>query len=108
MNDETTIGARLRTLRHWRGMTLVELADQAGMSKFHLFNIERGLSTLDRRSYISGLASALRVSETDLVGGHMVPAHGRGCPGGAARPRSPPWPPRTSSPGCRRLGSVPC
>jgi transcriptional regulator with XRE-family HTH domain len=69
MHDEATIGTRLRALRKWRRMTLVELAGQAGMSKSHLSNIERGLAALDRRSYIAGLAQALKVSETDLVGG---------------------------------------
>lgn len=69
MYHETTIGARLRTLRKWRGMNLVEVAGLAGLSKTHLSDIERGLKALDRRSYIAGLASALRVSETDIVGG---------------------------------------
>lgn len=74
MYDETTIGARLRTLRRWRGMTLIELAGMAGMSKSHLSMIERGLSALDRRSWIANLAAALRVSETDLVGGPHLTA----------------------------------
>jgi transcriptional regulator with XRE-family HTH domain len=68
MSDEVTIGLRLRTLRRWRGMTLAELAGQAGMSTSYLSMAERGLRTLDRRSFIAGLAAALRVSETDLVG----------------------------------------
>jgi transcriptional regulator with XRE-family HTH domain len=68
MSDEVTIGLRLRTLRCWRGMTLAELAGQAGMSISYLSMAERGLRTLDRRSFIAGLAAALRVSETDLVG----------------------------------------
>ncbi|KAB8184300.1 helix-turn-helix domain-containing protein [Nonomuraea phyllanthi] len=74
MYDETTIGARLRTLRRWRGMRLVDLAGQAGMSKTHLSDIERGRKALDRRSYIAGLAAALRVSETDIVGGPHLTA----------------------------------
>jgi transcriptional regulator with XRE-family HTH domain len=69
MHDETTIGPRLRQLRKWRKLTLVELAGQAGMSKSHLSDVERGLAALDRRSYIAGLASALQVSETEIVGG---------------------------------------
>ncbi|MFC4015109.1 helix-turn-helix domain-containing protein [Nonomuraea purpurea] len=74
MSDETSIGPRLRALRKWRRMTLIEVADQAGMSKTHLSDIERGLKALDRRSYISGLASALRVSEIDIVGGPHLSA----------------------------------
>jgi transcriptional regulator with XRE-family HTH domain len=69
MYDEATIGARLRTLRRWRGMTLAQLADQAGLSKSFLSMAERGHRTLDRRSYIAAIAAALKVSEAELVGG---------------------------------------
>lgn len=69
MMDEVTIGARLRTLRRWRGKTLAEVAGLAGMSVSYLSMVERGERMLDRRSYISGIAGALKVSETDLVGG---------------------------------------
>jgi transcriptional regulator with XRE-family HTH domain len=67
--DEITIGARLRTLRRWRGMTQVQLADMAGLSSSFVSMVEHGTRMLDRRSHISALAAALRVSETDLVGG---------------------------------------
>ncbi|GGQ31412.1 transcriptional regulator with XRE-family HTH domain [Actinomadura coerulea] len=74
MHQETTIGARLRALRRWRGMTLDQLAGQAGLSKSFLSMAERGQRSLDRRSHIAALADALRVSETDLVGGpHLGP-----------------------------------
>lgn len=66
---DTTIGARLRTLRRWRGMTQVELAGLAGLSPSFVSMVEHGTRLLDRRSHISALASALRVSEADLVGG---------------------------------------
>lgn len=72
--DEITIGARLRTLRRWRGKTQVELAGLAGLSPSFLSMVETGQRPLDRRSHIAALASALRVSETDLVGGpHLTP-----------------------------------
>ena len=72
--DEITIGARLRTLRRWRGKTQVELAGLAGLSPSFLSMVESGQRPLDRRSHIAALASALRVSETDLVGGpHLTP-----------------------------------
>jgi transcriptional regulator with XRE-family HTH domain len=67
--DEITIGARLRTLRRWRGLTQVELAGRAGVSPSFVSMVEHGTRMLDRRSHISALAEALRVSETDLVGG---------------------------------------
>lgn len=69
MHDVSTIGARLRALRRWRGMTLVQLAGQAGLTPSFVSMAERGQRALDRRSHIAALAAALRVSETDLVGG---------------------------------------
>ncbi|XRQ15047.1 helix-turn-helix domain-containing protein [Actinomadura welshii] len=81
MRDETTIGARLRALRRWRGMTLDQLAGQAGLSKSFLSMAERGQRSLDRRSHISALAEALRVSETELAGGpHLGRDPGRADP----------------------------
>jgi transcriptional regulator with XRE-family HTH domain len=67
--DEITIGARLRTLRRWRGMTQVELAGLAELSASFVSMVENGQRPLDRRSHIAAVANALRVSETDLVGG---------------------------------------
>jgi transcriptional regulator with XRE-family HTH domain len=72
--DEATIGARVRTLRRWRGMSQDEVADLAGMSRAFLSLIENGKRSLDRRTYIAGIAAALRVSETDLVGGPHLSA----------------------------------
>lgn len=72
--DEVTIGARLRMLRHWRGMTLTQVAGLAGLSQAYLSMVERGLRALDRRSHIAAIAAALRVSETDIVGGPHLSA----------------------------------
>jgi transcriptional regulator with XRE-family HTH domain len=72
--DEITIGARLRTLRRWRGKTQVELAGLAGLSPSFVSMVENGQRPLDRRSHIATLASALKVSETDLVGGPHLSA----------------------------------
>ena len=72
--DEVTIGARLRILRRWRGMTQVDLAGLAGLSPSFVSMVEHGSRMLDRRSHIGALATALKVSETDLVGGpHLTP-----------------------------------
>jgi transcriptional regulator with XRE-family HTH domain len=68
MQDEPNLGARLRVLRKWRGLTLVELAQLSGVSKSQLSAVERGTRLLDRRSHIAALAGALRVSETELTG----------------------------------------
>jgi transcriptional regulator with XRE-family HTH domain len=72
--DEATIGARLRILRRWRGMTQVEVAGLAGLSKSFVSMIENGQRPLDRRSHVAAVAAALRVSETDLVGGPHLSA----------------------------------
>lgn len=40
--DEITTGARLRTLRWWRGKTQVELAGLAGLSPSFVSMIENG------------------------------------------------------------------
>jgi transcriptional regulator with XRE-family HTH domain len=73
--DETdTIGERLRFLRRYRGMTQVQLAGLVGLSPSAISMIESGQIPLDRRSRISALAAALRVSETDLIG--MAPHTG--------------------------------
>jgi len=72
--DEATIGARLRTLRRWRGKSQVELAGLAGLSPSFVSMVETGQRPLDRRSHIAALANALKVSEIDLVGGpHLTP-----------------------------------
>jgi transcriptional regulator with XRE-family HTH domain len=79
--DEATVGERLRALRGWRGMTLAEVGGLAGVSAAYLSMVERGLRTVDRRSTISALAAALRVSETDLTGGpHLTSDHLQSAP----------------------------
>ncbi|GAA4242603.1 helix-turn-helix transcriptional regulator [Actinomadura meridiana] len=72
--DPGTIGARLRVLRKWRRLTLTELAGLSGLSPSFLSMAERGQRALDRRSHISALATALRVSEKDLIGGPHLTA----------------------------------
>lgn len=66
---QITIGARLRILRRWRGLTQEQLAGLTGVTQGYVSLVEKGLRPLDRRSIISALAAALEVSETDLVGG---------------------------------------
>lgn len=72
--DEITIGARLRMLRRWRGMTQAELAGLADLSASFISMVEHGTGLLDRRSHIAALAAALKVSETDLAGGPHLSA----------------------------------
>jgi transcriptional regulator with XRE-family HTH domain len=67
--DEATVGQRLHAVRTRRGMSLAEVAGVAGLSAPYLSMAERGLRAIDRRSTITALAAALRVSESDLTGG---------------------------------------
>jgi transcriptional regulator with XRE-family HTH domain len=55
-------------------MTQAELAGLAGLSPSFLSMVEHGQRSLDRRSHIAAVASALRVSESDLVGGPHLSA----------------------------------
>lgn len=63
-----TIGATVRRLRRWRGLTLDEAAGLAGLSKGYLSKIENGKAALDRRSTLVAIANALRVSLSDITG----------------------------------------
>jgi transcriptional regulator with XRE-family HTH domain len=72
--DGATIGGRLRMLRHWRGMTQTELGGLAGIAPSLISMIENGQRPLDRRSSISAIAAALRVSETELTDGPHLSA----------------------------------
>lgn len=74
MIDDATIGARLRIIRKWRQLTLTELAGLSGLSPSFLSMAERGQRIIDRRSHIAALAAALKVSESELVGGPHLSA----------------------------------
>ena len=49
MQDEPNIGARLRVLRKWRGLTLVELAQLSGVSKSVFEKWSQRVYSRDRR-----------------------------------------------------------
>jgi transcriptional regulator with XRE-family HTH domain len=55
-------------------MSIAQLAGLAGVSESYLSYAERGLRALDSRSVISALAAALKVSETEIVGGPHLSA----------------------------------
>lgn len=63
-----TLGMRLRRLRESRGMSLAGLARLAGLSKPSIWAWEKG-ATVPRRKSLLALASALEVSEEEIVGG---------------------------------------
>jgi transcriptional regulator with XRE-family HTH domain len=68
VDDRTRIGARVRSARLRRGLSLDVLAGLVGHSKSWLSKVERGLLPLDRRSDLAALAGALEVSPTELTG----------------------------------------
>ena len=65
---EQEIGARLRAWRHYRRLSLEEVAGLAGITAPYLSRIERGLRPLDKLSTRAALARALGVSTADLAG----------------------------------------
>jgi transcriptional regulator with XRE-family HTH domain len=68
--DEATnaIGARVRTIRRRRGLSLKHAADLAGISKSYLSMLENGERSFTRRGLIEDLAYALGCSPIDLTG----------------------------------------
>lgn len=65
--DDYGIGHRVRQLRHWRGLSLKVLAELSGISTAYLCQIENGYRAVTKRSLLEAIASALRVSPSDLT-----------------------------------------
>lgn len=66
--QDVLVGQRIREMRMLRGLSLRVVADVAGMSPGLLSRIERGLAPLLRRTHVQGLAYALKVSPSELLG----------------------------------------
>lgn len=66
--DGSALGVRIKMLREMRGMTLQSVADGAGLSKPHVWELEQGKSVNPSVNAIWGLASALSVSPAMLLG----------------------------------------
>ncbi|WNI16860.1 helix-turn-helix domain-containing protein [Actinacidiphila sp. ITFR-21] len=67
------IGARLRSARRQRGMSLRTLAGLSGLSAGFLSMVENGQRHLDRTGHITALADALRIAPTELTGQVLAP-----------------------------------
>ena len=65
--SEETIGARIRGLRHRRGMTQVELSTKLGMHQSLLSRYERGELRL-HGALVTSFAKALTVKTDDILG----------------------------------------
>lgn len=70
INDDH-IGRRVREIRTWRGMSVKATADLAGKSVGYLSMIERGQRPVTKRATLEALATALRVSPSELTGQHL-------------------------------------
>ncbi|HEX5405957.1 MAG TPA: helix-turn-helix transcriptional regulator [Pseudonocardiaceae bacterium] len=66
--EDGHVGRRVREVRNWRGLSVTATAGLAGMSASYLSLIERGLRPVTKRSVLEALASALKVSPTELTG----------------------------------------
>lgn len=64
--DTGHVGRRVREIRSWRGLTLKQCAQLAGISEGHLSRIERGERPVERRATLEALATALAVAPSDL------------------------------------------
>jgi transcriptional regulator with XRE-family HTH domain/tetratricopeptide (TPR) repeat protein len=76
------MGARLRALRHRRGMSLEVLAGLSGKSAAYLSMIENGKRPLDRYSLIVSLAEALGVPAAEIAPAVSAGAETTDAPGG--------------------------
>ena len=63
-----TFGERLNELRIKRGMSLQDVATRVGMSKAHVWNLEKGISDNPTVEVLTKLADLFRVRIADLVG----------------------------------------
>jgi len=69
------LGQRLRRFRDDRGWTQAALAEQAGVSKPYLSELEGGAGRRPSAQILLKLADALGVTVADLLGRQVLPAH---------------------------------
>jgi transcriptional regulator with XRE-family HTH domain len=63
-----SFGRRLHDLRMRKAMSLQDVADAVGISKAHVWNLEKGLSDNPSIELVTKLADLFRVRIADLVG----------------------------------------
>src|SRR4051812_14565399 len=67
-----TVGARIRALRKKKNLTLDQLADQAGLSKSSLWELENKDPPRPSGEKLAGIAKTLEVTVDYLLGGDIV------------------------------------
>lgn len=63
-----TLAGKLRTLRTAQRLSLQEVANAVGISKAHVFNLEKGITRNPSMDLVKDLAALYRVRVSDLVG----------------------------------------
>jgi transcriptional regulator with XRE-family HTH domain len=66
--DGAALGTRIKLLRELRGMTLQQVGDASGLTKSHVWEMEKGLSVNPTVNAIWGLSAALVVDPGTLLG----------------------------------------
>jgi transcriptional regulator with XRE-family HTH domain len=66
--DGAALGTRIKLLREMREMTLQQVADAAGLTKSHVWEMEAGKSVNPTVNAVWGLSAALTVSPAMLLG----------------------------------------
>lgn len=66
--DGAALGTRIKLLRDLREMTLQEVADASGLTKSHVWEMERGKSVNPTVNAVWGLSAALSVPPATLLG----------------------------------------
>jgi DNA-binding XRE family transcriptional regulator len=73
--DARTVGRHVFDLRVRLGLTVVELADRAGVGEATVYQLERGANPDCALSTVTGLAAALGVPVGVLLGERRPPAY---------------------------------
>lgn len=68
----TALGETIRCVRENRGMSLQVLADEAGLTKSHVWDLERGRSRNPTVGTILHLALALEIEPSSLAAAAMA------------------------------------
>lgn len=66
--DGPALGTRMKLLREMRGMTLQQVGEAAGLTKSHVWEMERGRAVNPTVNAVWGLSAALSVSPAMLLG----------------------------------------
>lgn len=75
--DLIQLGQTIRSLRTGNGWSLAQLAEESGVSKAYLSDLENGSAGRPNIQYVYSVATALQVTLDDLLGDSKPKAHRR-------------------------------